>query len=124
MLIDNNPADNFYHRIVIEDSQIASNVIEFESSELALNFLKEPTQTIDLVFLDINMPGVDGFEFLDILDPVENMEWGGAVLVVLTNSLRGADMERAMRNGKASAYLSKPLTEQHLWSIVREHFSI
>jgi CheY-like chemotaxis protein len=64
MLIDDNTDDNYFHERTIRKSGLQSIIIVMESAEAALEYLKakheHPDAHPDLIFLDINMPGMDG----------------------------------------------------------------
>ena len=68
LLIDDDNAANFIHRIVIEETELVEDVGAFESPRAALKYL-EDLQSVspfpEIIFLDINMPLMDGWEFLD-----------------------------------------------------------
>ena len=70
ILIDDNEADNVYHEIMIERAGFTGEVLVFESGEDALAFFRtDSMQVSTCIFLDINMPGRNGFELLAALDP-------------------------------------------------------
>lgn len=65
MIIDDNKFDNLYHERVIINNNFADNIILKESGKDALNFLQNNLNTVpDIIFLDINMPTMNGWEFL------------------------------------------------------------
>src|SRR4051812_28038502 len=64
LLIDDNPLDNYINSLLIQKNNFASEVIALESSEEALFELQVGTIKPDVIFLDINMPVLNGFEFL------------------------------------------------------------
>jgi CheY-like chemotaxis protein len=118
MLIDDCDADNFFHGIVIERSGIALAVRVFEWAEKALEWFRaNPHHDVDLVLLDINMPRMDGFEFLDAFHRLPQENQGEAKICMLSSSPLGADRERAMVYPRVSDFVVKPLEDASLHQI-------
>ena len=69
MLVDDNESDNFFHQLTIENSNCAEKIICFNMAKDALAYLENNQAPIyvqpDIIFLDINMPGMNGWEFLE-----------------------------------------------------------
>ena len=66
LLIDDDDEDNFYHKIVIERMNITKRIEVAYNGLEALEFLQKESQIIpELIFLDINMPKMNGWEFLE-----------------------------------------------------------
>lgn len=118
MLIDDCDADNFFHGIVIERSGIALAVKVFEWAEKALEwFQANPHHDVDLVLLDINMPRMDGFEFLDAFHRLPQANQGDAKICMLSSSPLGIDRERALVYPRVSDFVVKPLEDASLHQI-------
>ncbi len=64
MLIDDNKIDNFFHERVVRKNDGAAVIIQKQSAPEALNHLKEGNTLPDIIFLDVNMPGMSGWEFI------------------------------------------------------------
>jgi CheY-like chemotaxis protein len=75
----------------------------------------------DLIFLDINMPGMDGWEFLQAYKKL-NLEHQGKVIVMLTTSLNPDDEVKARAMDEIAAYMTKPLTKEMLEDILQQYF--
>ncbi len=115
LLIDDNSQDNFIHKCVIEDAKAASEVIEFVYAEDALKYLKQAGRPkIDVVFVDINMPRMNGWEFVEAFDELYPELTADTRIVMVSGSINPADRKKAEQNTSISAYLSKPLTKQAL----------
>ncbi len=119
LLVDDNKLDNFFHERVIKklDKNIA--VTSLLSAEEALEYLAglECDKLPDLIFLDINMPRMNGWEFLQEYSKFKDERKSCVIVVMLSTSENPEDEERAMKQGIASDYRSKPLTAQMLEDI-------
>ncbi|KAB7730404.1 response regulator [Rudanella paleaurantiibacter] len=127
LLVDDDPDDNFLHRMIIEDSGYCDTVKVAETGHQALQYLVDTSSTNycspDVILLDINMPGMNGFEFLEEYEKLDPVYHAKVVLMMLTTSLNPDDEHRAHRHGVVNGYKSKPLTRQMLDDIVKTHFS-
>ena len=122
-LIDDNPADNFLHRRVFERSAIDADVRVFDNAAQALEALRDPDQPLpDLVLLDLNMPHMSGWEFLEPFGAVVDELGAEIVVVVLTTSSDPADRNRALADRHVAGFESKPLTDEMLDEIAATHF--
>lgn len=128
LLVDDDPDDNFLHRMIIEDSGYCDQVRIAETGHQALAYLTDTSNPDycrpDVILLDINMPGMNGFEFLDEYESLDPSYQAQVVLMMLTTSLNPDDERRANRHGVVDGYKSKPLTRQMLDDIVQQHFSV
>lgn len=109
MLIDDSEPDTLYTSIVLQRCGQPFEVTTFESARDALAHLERGGLPPDIILLDINMPGMDGFEFLEHYQKLGPMQRAGAVVVMLTSSPDPADRERAMNYPVVRAYLTKPV---------------
>lgn len=127
LLVDDDPDDNFLHRLVIEDSGYCDRVQVAENGQQALAYLTSQAASNycrpEVILLDINMPGMNGFEFLAEYEKLHESYRAKVVLMMLTTSLNPDDKRRANGHGVVIGYKSKPLTRQMLDEIVRLHFS-
>lgn len=122
MLIDDSEADNFIHKRIIEKSGIAKEIVVIFRATEALTYLKNETRP-ELIFLDINMPGMDGWEFLQEYEQLAEIHKAELVICMLTTSQSAIDREKAKQYGMIEHFMSKPLTKEKLLEIVRAHFS-
>jgi len=125
MLIDDNSDDNFYHERVIRKCEAADQVIAMQSATAALAFLlsqKDRTTVPDLIFLDINMPGMNGWEFLHEYNKLDKDLQAQAIVVMLTTSENPDDKLKAMALNIAADFRTKPLTREMLEEILGKYF--
>lgn len=113
--------------MIIEDSGYCDRVEIAENGQQALQYLLDKSATghchPDVILLDINMPGMNGFEFLAEYEKLDPIYQAKVVLMMLTTSLNPDDERRANQHGVVTGYKSKPLTRQMLDEIVKEHFA-
>jgi CheY-like chemotaxis protein len=125
MLIDDDDSDNFLHKMIIEEMGIANEVTVAEDGAEALEMLKKEGQKQpELIFLDINMPKVNGWEFLAEYGRLGLQDVGKTIIIILTTSLNPNDEKRATSefSKQISGYYIKPLTEEILQKLLSTFF--
>ncbi|HQV32877.1 MAG TPA: response regulator [Calditrichia bacterium] len=124
LLIDDNSADNFYHKIVIDNTSLAASVLDFQYAEKALKYFRESEDPpADIVFLDINMPRMSGFEFMSFFRDLPEQIIKKTKIIMLTTSLNPADRDKAGSMADIISFKNKPLREEDVYEIVRDHYS-
>ena len=121
LLIDDNEDDNEFHQIVINRMGITDNIQVAENGIEALKFLQTNEILPELIFLDINMPKMNGWEFLEEYKKL-NLNKKQVIILMLTTSVNPADMEKAKKIEEISGFKVKPLTTAMLTEIIEEHF--
>lgn len=119
VLIDDERFDQIAYRRTLEASGIVEEIITFRSAIDALEFFKADPPPVDLILLDVNMPRMNGFEFLEALDNRFDDIDVSAVVIMLTTSLDPRDRERALKFDVVRDFISKPLTVDQVAQIAR-----
>lgn len=117
LLIDDNEIDNFINERMITSSHFAEVVIVKNSADAALDYLKTISSVEDfpqVIFLDLNMPVKDGFEFMVEFEGFSEEFKNASKIVVLSSSISPDDINRASTNKHVSKYVNKPLSEKYL----------
>ena len=123
MLIDDDADDNYYHQIILKKMDITDHIEVAESGPEALDYLKKENQIPDIIFLDINMPGMSGWDFLDEYKKLNAREKKTVIIVMLTTSISPADKEKAEKISEITSFKSKPMTKEMLNDILERYFS-
>jgi CheY-like chemotaxis protein len=123
MLVDDNDTDNFISKRIIELTKFARRIEVKNSGKSALEYLEanqnNPSNLPDLIFLDINMPIVDGFVFLFEFEMFPAEVKNKSKIVILSSSDNKRDIEKIVDNDYVIKFVTKPLTDRAL-SEVRE----
>ncbi len=114
MLVDDNEIDIFINKKVIEFSGYASEIIVCQTASEALDLLdsNEHQSLPDIIFLDLNMPVIDGFKFLFSYAQLHENIKNEMKVVVLTSSDNLRDKEKIAANPDVYDFISKPLTDK------------
>ncbi len=115
MLVDDNDTDNFISKRIIEITKFANSVEVKNSGKSALDYLKEhentPSMLPSLIFLDINMPIVDGFVFLYEFEKFNDNVKDKCKVIILSSSDNKRDIDKIVNNNHVIKFITKPLTE-------------
>jgi CheY-like chemotaxis protein len=123
LLIDDDPVINMINDKIIGITFPSARVSAYTHAGLALDRLKhwaesDPTQLPDFIFLDINMPEVDGWEFLDGFVALPQTVQQKTLVIMLTSSIDISDIARSRTYKPVRDFLSKPLSSDNLNTLI------
>lgn len=126
MLVDDNHDDNFFHEREIKKNNLETIVIAKNTGLEALEYLKSKKDIThvqpDLIFLDINMPGMNGWEFLKEYNRLDKKLQSQVIIIMLTTSDNPDDEARSKTWNFVSDYITKPLTKELMKDIIKRYF--
>jgi CheY-like chemotaxis protein len=131
LVIDDDEPTNFFNQMIVEQSGCTENIKVAQSGHEALQYLSTSVELAcadraypcpDLIFLDINMPAMDGWEFLEKYRSLKKERKNQVIVVMLTTSLFQEDMLKAQAIPEISGFENKPLTPEKLEKILNRHF--
>lgn len=124
MLVDDNEIDNFVTRRVMEGVDFAEDVIVMTSGKGALDYISENKDALDnlpdIIFLDLNMPIVDGFLFLYEFDDFDQKIKDKCNIVVLSSVIEQTTIDKILKNEYVFDFIPKPINEDALNKLAEE----
>jgi len=125
ILIDDDIDTNFYNKIIIENMNITETIKSFQNGKLALDFLisKDTNIQPEIIFLDINMPIMNGWEFLYHYNKLPKEQQSKILIAMLTSSINYEDKDKALSEGIVKEFINKPLTNEIIDKIIDTYFT-
>lgn len=130
LLVDNFDADNYYNDIILKNAGLCNHVKTAIGGIEALEYLEkasknDPHGTFpipDLLFLDINMPRMNGFEFMEEFKKLDEKLKASVVIVLLTTYLTSEDRTKALQYKEIKELMIKPLTIEAVSKLIEKYF--
>lgn len=128
LLVDDDEMSNYLNKRVLENLKVAEHIDNVTDGQVGLDYLydfcsgKTKGEFPDIIFLDINMPVINGFEFLNQLQKIKGIDSQKLYVVMLTSSSDPQDIEEAAKYPEiVKGYIKKPLMKEHITKIL-EYF--
>lgn len=124
LLVDDDDTANYLNGLLFKRMEASEKLLVARNGLEALTLINQNCPGLDcpaLILLDINMPVMNGFEFLEAYSQLEREQRQSAVIVMLTTSLNPRDLEKVQQAGIAGL-VNKPLTQKALQEIMDQHF--
>lgn len=118
LLVDDDPDTNFYNEYILNQLNAADHIIAFQSAKEALQYLVEKNENVDLILLDINMPVMSGWQFLEHFNKLDKKRRSAILTVMLTASLNSDDQKKAASFPSIKKFIHKPLNKQTILEIL------
>lgn len=119
-IIEDNPASIFWIKELMEEVNFSEQLLIYKNGKEALDQLSllvtHESTVPEIIFLDLNMPVMDGWDFLDEFTKVKTPK--NIIIYILTSSVDPEDTVRTKKYEQLSGYLIKPITEQGLRNIL------
>ena len=125
LLIDDDEHTNFLNKTIIRHAKFAEEVVSQVRAEEALDYIREQLENgdlPDLIFLDINMPLMDGWDFIKEYGDM-TLNGNQPKVIMLTSSINPKDEQRAMEIEEITGFRSKPLSHELLEDIFDTYFN-
>lgn len=130
LLIDDDAATNFINQLVIEELDIDTHIQVCNRGQIALDYLtcsgefksESEYPQPGIIFLDINMPGMDGWEFIEKYNNLPEEQKGKIVVAMLTTSENPDDLKKSKDIADVKMHLKKPLEKKYVLELVRNNF--
>ncbi|WP_394342345.1 response regulator [Sediminitomix flava] len=128
LLVDDREVDNYINTLICQDTGLVEIIDSCKNGKDAIDYLStkgddDNYPKPDIIFLDINMPIMNGWEFLEAYDQLDKDKQGGKVIIMLTTSLNPDDIARAKQYTSLDEFRSKPMTKEMFIDIIEKYES-
>jgi CheY-like chemotaxis protein len=124
MIIDDNNIDLYITKRLIIKNNFGKKVLEYPDAAEALKYLQDNQETISMlplvIFIDIYMPGMSGFEFMEYFDKLPTALKKYCKVYIISSTIDEYDIERSRLDKNLTAFQVKPITKEFLDNILAE----
>lgn len=118
-IVDDDSIFQFTTKVKLQKLALSSKILIFNDGEEILEFIKSEANAsqIDIILLDINMPMLDGWDFLDLYDKLTPENQANHKIYMLSSSINPIDVDKAKKNKWVQDYITKPISDEDLHRI-------
>ena len=124
MIIDDNSIDLYISSRIITKHHFAKNVLQYSSAKLALDYLEKNQNNTkllpDLIFVDIYMPEMSGFEFIESYNQFSNELKNKCSVYVISSTNNEKDIDEIHSNKNIKSFKEKPITKEFLDELAKK----
>jgi len=123
MLVDDDSTNNFLNELLLKSLNVTERILVAESGSQALEIIEHSAGPDEpaLILLDVNMPGLNGIQFLEAYRQLPQTQRNATVVIMLTTTMDARDLGR-LDELSIAGLVSKPLTQEKIDSILQLHF--
>ena len=124
-MVDDDESTNFLHELILKKVDVTDKIRVATNGEKALDYLNnidENNPKPNLIFLDLNMPRMNGWEFMEEYAKLDDKFKADMVVVLLTTSLNPADRQKGEEMEEIKKFLSKPLEKESISELIETYF--
>ncbi|OQP45019.1 histidine kinase [Niastella yeongjuensis] len=131
LLVDDDEPTNFLNKLAVEELECTEHIRIIPGAREALDYLtcagqpaplNQDCPAPEIIFLDINMPAMDGWEFLQKYETLPAAHKSSIIVVMLTTSFNPEDELKARNIQSVTEFRNKPLTPDLLQDILQKYF--
>jgi CheY-like chemotaxis protein len=130
LIVDDDPLNNKLCELVITNRKVANGLaklISFTEPEKALQYIRDtyaqPGANLTILLLDINMPVINGWQFLEFFEQFDEQVKQYFKIYMLSSSVDNRDIERAQNCSYVMDFISKPLKKEKVQEIIEAVYS-
>lgn len=124
LLVDDDSTNNFLNELLLKSLGVTNQLLVAENGTAALALLEQTASTAGgpaLILLDVNMPGMNGIEFLENYVRLPPEQRRATIVIMLTSTMDARDLAR-LTELSIAGLVSKPLTQEKIATILQLHF--
>lgn len=121
LLVEDDPITQMLERIILSNAGFCSETVSLDNGQIAIDWLEqavhntnEKTETPELVFLDLNMPMMDGWEFLKLFEEKYAEKFTNTKVIILSSTVNPLDWEKSKEHELVIGFEKKPLSMEAL----------